>query len=317
MSLFNSVTGSKGQEQGKTTLGHPQSKPTKEAKRKAEESSGPYAKSMKTNSSNRAATAPNASSAPSSTGEKRQAHGAPEQQQMPYRGTSNLASSTPSLAPAEGAPKPPKKGSYKEIMARAQAAAAAQPKAAIGSISHKPRSKLEMSFKQEQKMKKKALRDKKLGVTKGENRPSSSDGRGSGDIPGKPVKKRAPQPTYTGTAKPRPQPSYKGTMGTAPSVKKASAKPPPKRNTNEYAATDDELESDDAGEDDGQGYSEEDSDDMEAGFSDVEQEESLALRSARKEDEEEARLEARLKKEKEDRRKRLELMAKKAKPPRY
>ena len=310
--------GLKGQEQGEINPGHPQSsKPTKDHKRKAEESSGPSAKSIKTNSFNRAATAPNASSPLFSPGEKRQAHGAPEPQRMPYRGTSNLTSSAPSLEPAGDAPKPPKKGSYKEIMARAKAAAAVQPKAAIGSISHKPRSKLEMSFKQEQKMKKKALRDKKIGGAKGENRPSSSDGRGSGDVAGKPVKKKAPQPTYTGTAKPRPQPSYKGTMGTAPSVKKVGAKTPPKRNTNEYAATDDELESDDAGEDDGHGYSEEDSDDMEAGFSDVEQEESQALRSARKEDEEEARLEAQLKKEKEDRKKRLELMAKKAKPPRY
>lgn len=248
---------------------------------------------------------------------------------MPYRGTSmQNQSSTPSpspatlAAPAVSDAKKPKKGSYKEIMARAQAVAA-QAKTPAGTISHKAKDKAQLSYKKEMKMKQKELRDKKLGIVRKDSRPSSSDGHASsGAAPAKTINaKKLPQPSYTGTAKPKPQPSYKGTMGSAPGGKKSSAKPAPKRRTNEYAATDDEMESE--GEDDeecGYGYfegQEEDSDDMEAGFSDVEQEESAAARAARKEDEEEAKLEAKLKREKEERKKRLEMMAKKAKPPRY
>ena len=70
-------------------------------------------------------------------------------------------------------------------------------------------------------------------------------------------------------------------------------------------------------EEDEYGSEGEDSDDMEAGFSDVEQEESAAARAARKEDEEEAKLEAKLKTEKEERKKRLAEMARRAKPQRY
>ena len=71
---------------------------------------------------------------------------------------------------------------------------------------------------------------------------------------------------------------------------------------------------DEEGEDieEGDGYSDE-SDDMEAGFSDVEQEEVKATKLARKEDEEEARKEA----EHQARKKKLKELAKKAKPQRY
>ena len=237
----------------------------------------------------------------------------------PYRGISKpIVSSAPSPAPAAEAAKQPKKGSYKEIMARAQAAAAQQ-KAPIGTISHKPKDKMEISYKKEQKLKKKALRDKKLGIVKDNSRPSSSDGhRSSSPAPGKAASsKKMPQPMYAGTAKPKPLPTYKGTLG-AKEGKKPSAKPVPKRRANEYAATDDELDSEeDEVEGDGYGYSDEESEDMEAGFSDVEQEETVAAKVARKEDEEEARLEAMHRKEKEERRKKLEMMAKKAKPQRY
>ena len=238
-------------------------------------------------------------------------------QQVPYRGTSKVTvSSTPSPALVSEPSKQPKKGSFKEIMARAQAAAA-QPKAPVGTISHKPKEKMEISYKKEQKMKKKALRDKKLGIVRNDSRPSSSDGHRSSPTPGTdPNKKKAPQPAYTGTAKPKSMPAYRGTMG-AVDGRKPSAKVPPKRRANEYAATDDELDSEEEDEDDGYGYSDAESDDMEAGFSDVEQEESQALKAARKEDEEEAKLEAKLKQEKDERRKRLEMMAKRAKPQRY
>ena len=242
-------------------------------------------------------------------------------QAIPYRGTSKpTTSSTPSPVPTTDPSKQPKKGSYKEIMARAQAAGT-QAVPSVGAISHKPKDKTEMSYKKELKLKKKALRDKKLGIVRDASRPSSSDGKTTSPAPGKAVNgKKPPQPSYTGTAKPkppRPQPSYKGTMNPSAAPKKLDK---PKRSTNEYAATDDELDDDDEDEEDegdGYGYSDEESDDMEAGFSDVEQEETAAARAAKKDDEEEARIEAKLKRDKEERRRRLEAMAKKAKPQRY
>ena len=243
-------------------------------------------------------------------------------QAVPYRGTSQPINSYPPSQTLNSDPsKQPKKGSYKEIMARAQAAAA-QPKASVGIINHKPKDQMEISYKKELKMKKKALRDKKLGIVKDNSRPSSSDGNISSSAPGRFVNgKKAPQPSYSGTAKPnkpaKQQPSYKGTMNPGAVARKSEK---PKRRANEYAATDDELEDyeeEENEEGDGYGNSEGESDDMEAGFSDVEQEESAATKAAKKEDEEEAKLEARLKREKEERRRRLEGLAKKAKPQRY
>ena len=216
---------------------------------------------------------------------------------------------------ADGAAKGPKKGSYAEIMARAKATQSKPP--AIGVISHKPKEQKTVSYKKELKMKHKILKNKKLDV-KEDVRPSSSGSMSSSPAPGQPDMKKGVQPSYKGTAKPKVLPTYKGTMKPGASIdQKAKAKDrvgdTPKVRYDEYAATD-EDDLDDVEEDD---YGSEESDNMEAGFSDVEQEESAAARAARKEDEEEAKLEATLKKEKEDRKRRLELMAKKAKPQRY
>ena len=247
----------------------------------------------------------------------------PSKGAMPYRGTDKSnPPSDPSVAarpspPAqvESSTKVPKKGSYAEIMARAKASQSKAP--AVGVINHKPKDKNTLSYKKEMKLKKKAIKNKKLGI-KDVSRPGSSGSISSNPAPASSDKRKAPQPAYKGTAKPKEQPTYKGTMNSN------SGKPPitssrkldsqaSRRRVDEYAATDEE-DLDDVEEDD---YGSEESDDMEAGFSDVEQEESAASKAARKEDEEEAKLEARLKKEKEERKKRLEAMAKKAKPQRY
>ncbi len=249
----------------------------------------------------------------------------PSKVSVPYRGTSklNLASSatetvspTPAIPVGEAA-KPPKKGSYAEIMARAKATQAKP--LAVGVISHKPKDKIAISHKKELKMNKKASKDRKLGI-KQNSRPGSSGSLSSSPAPGssKPTKTLKPQPAYKGTAKPKPQPTYKGTMKPDGSMPRKPASKDrdshaSRNRYDEYAATDEE-DLDDVAEDQ---YGSEGSEDMEAGFSDVEQEESVAAKAARKEDEEEARLEAQLKKEKDDRRKRLEAMAKKAKPQRY
>ena len=239
---------------------------------------------------------------------------------MPYRGTSrpDPASATPTT-PAGDALKAPKKGSYAEIMARAKAN---QSKPPVGTISHKPKEQIAPSYKKELKLKKKALKDKKLGI-KNDSRPGSSGSLSSSPAPGPVANKKIAAPAYKGTAKPKPQlpqPTYKGTMkpasstGAKPSsARERDANPLRKTRYDEYAATD-EDDLDDIEEDE---YGSDGSDDMEAGFTDVEEEETAATKAARKEDEEEARLEAKLKKEKEERRKKLEQLAKKAKPQRY
>lgn len=237
---------------------------------------------------------------------------------MPYRGTvrPEPASATPPT-PTRDALKAPKKGSYAEIMARAKAN---QSKPPVGTISHKPKEQIAPSYKKELKLKKKAMKAKKLGI-KDSSRPGSSGSLSSSPAPGSIANKKIAAPAYKGTAKSKPQlpqPTYKGTMKPASSTTKIPAARdrdavPRKPRYDEYAATD-EDDLDDVEEDE---YGSDGSDDMEAGFTDVEQEETLAAKAARKEDEEEARLEAKLKKEKEERRKRLEQLAKKAKPQRY
>ena len=237
---------------------------------------------------------------------------------MPYRGTSrpDPASATPTT-PTGDALKAPKKGSYAEIMARAKAN---QSKPPVGTISHKPKDQIAPSYKKELKLKKKAIKDRKLGI-KNNSRPGSSGSLSSSPAPGPVANRKIAAPAYKGTAKPKPQlpqPTYKGTMKPAssntkpPTAKDRDANPRRPR-YDEYAATD-EDDLDDVEEDE---YGSDQSDDMEAGFTDVEQEETLAAKAARMEDEEEARREAKHKEEKEERRKRLEQLAKKAKPQRY
>ena len=242
----------------------------------------------------------------------------PSSATMPYRGTSrpDPASATPPT-PTGDALKAPKKGSFAEIMARAKAN---QSKPPAGTISHKPKEQIAPSYKKELKLKKKAMKDKKLGV-KNNSRPGSSGSLSSSPAPGPVANKKIAAPAYKGTAKPRPQlpqPTYKGTMKPASSTAKPSSARDQGSNHrrpryDEYAATD-EDDLDDIEEDE---YGSDGSDDMEAGFTDVEEEETQAAKAARKEDEEEARVEAKHKKEKEERRKKLEQLAKKAKPQRY
>ena len=245
---------------------------------------------------------------------------------MPYHGTSrpDPASTTP-ITPTGDASKAPKKGSYAEIMARAKAN---QSKPPVGTISHKPKEQIAPSYKKELKLKEKATKNKKLGI-KDNSRPGSSGSLSSSSpAPRSIVNKKIAAAAYKSTAKPKPQlphPTYKGTMKSASSTTKTpDARPrdahPRKPRYDDYAATDedelDDIEED--GEEEEDDYGSDASDDMEAGFTDVEQEETVAEKAARKEDEEQLRLEAKLKKEKtEAKKKMLEQLAKKAKPQRY
>ena len=115
--------------------------------------------------------------------------------------------------------------------------------------------------------------------------------------------------SYKGTARPTAQrsatPEYKGTAGLPPKRSGSGqdrGRRQPRRD--EYLGTDEEDEGDDF-----DNYYSDESDDMEAGAFDVEEEEQLALRAARKEDEEEQRLEENLKREKLERKKKLAALA--------
>ncbi|KAL8683233.1 MAG: hypothetical protein Q9224_006702, partial [Gallowayella concinna] len=245
---------------------------------------------------------------------------------VPYRGTSrpsptSASPTTPTTGAARSAP--PKKGTYAEIMARA----AANNKPQLGAIKHKPKDPV--SAKKEIMMRKKgilpdgkAAKDIRNGkVSRSSNSPIRS--ATNPKSPSVPSKKPPPQPSYKGTAAPKHQPTYKGTMKSGTTIANTARRKDSKndrsrsnsinpRRSREYESEEEEDEVDE--EEDG--YSDE-SEDMEAGFSDVEEEESAAAKAARKEDEEQLKIENQLKKEKEDRKKRLAAMAAKAPKPKY
>lgn len=254
---------------------------------------------------------------------------------VPYRGTSKVNPNSASpMTPVGDTPKAaPKKGSFAEIMARAKASQAVPP--AVGTIKHKPKETL--SNKKEILLHKQGrLKKVKPDSKDALSRDVSSDGRPNPG-PGPPVmrtksetgvssKKAVPPQTYKGTATAKPQPSYKGTMKPVASLdpsgrKNSAADKGPSRIRNvsmgrpstfrdRYLSEDEEDLDEDEDEDDMGGES---TDDMEAGFSDVEEEEEHATKFARKEDDEQAKIELQLKRDKEARKKRLEMMAKNAK----
>lgn len=127
-------------------------------------------------------------------------------------------------------------------------------------------------------------------------RPISSKGEKEKE---KPIRPRAPRPNYSGT------------MRTAPSKdrEKAKSASKPGARRDEYLGTDEE---DNSELDEQEDYLSDESEDMEAGAFDIDEEEEAAARAARMEDAKEAALEKKLKMEKEERRKRLEELAKKA-----
>jgi hypothetical protein len=211
----------------------------------------------------------------------------------------------PSAASATNAAKPtPKKGSYADILARAKAAQEAKPP--IGVITHKQAEKVDK--------KKERLPE----GAKGKNVPlrakSAGDRSrtGSADVPLKngdklkPKLKPIEKITYTGTAKPT-TPVYTGSAQPG-----RFHKPAAKRNNNSYADTDDDMIDDEEEEEEEDDYGS-DSDDMEAGAFDIDQEEEYALRQAKKDDAAELALENRLKNEKLKRKQQLEQLAAAAK----
>jgi protein SPT2 len=208
---------------------------------------------------------------------------------------------------------PPKKGSYAEILARANAAQAAVAK--VGVIKHKSvegglRKKARLSQRRESKDIPKQSAKTKVQI---EKLPLSRKGGEREKL----VKDRAGESTYKGTSRVKPEmPAYKGTARpNNPSPTKSASRRcensdrnrsrstslNPKPGRYRYAS-----EEDDEGEED---YESDVSSDMEAAPFELEEEEHISLKTAKREDEEALREEMRLKKQKDEKKKMLAALA--------
>lgn len=234
---------------------------------------------------------------------------------------------TPPPSSTESA-KPPKKGSYAEILARGKAAQASLGQ--VGKIQHKriekapPKRELDKARTQKGKTIQKGLepnskfqKPSQLSNRPGQSGTNSTKSVGAKALPPaveKKVKKAATATTgYTGTARPRPG---GGTTAMKPAAPLYSARngnndryKNGRKNLDRYYDTDedeDDME-EDVEEDD---YASDVSSDMEAAAFEVDEEEQKAARIAQKEDAEALAEENRLKKEKAEKRARLAAMAK-------
>lgn len=238
-----------------------------------------------------------------------------------YKGTSRQGSSIPASVSSRNIQ--PKKGSFAEILARAKNNQGPP----VGIITHKPKEKI--SAKKEIALEKELARKKPVKGVVGKSglvnkttelaiRKSVPDNKAGGKVvkpgayqgTGKSSTKPQPSANYHGTAKAKPQASYQGTMKSskvAVSSKRAyhSDSEPVRsklQSSSKHRRKEDDLDDDESegyGSEDQYTYASEDYSDMDAGFEDVEEEDVMAERAARKEDaREQAELE-RLKREKE------------------
>ncbi|KAE8380687.1 hypothetical protein BDV26DRAFT_290124 [Aspergillus bertholletiae] len=226
---------------------------------------------------------------------------------------SNISTPSASQKAAPVSSKPPPKGSFAEIMAKAKELQQKAPTQA-GMFKHQavPKEKLSKMERKKRAMEaqakeKDARSAKKPGAMSG---PATVSKAGDG----KPAKKRESEgPSYKGTARPTPStaPEYRGTSGlparSNPADRKAQARASKRSRVDEYLGTDEEDEGDYA--DDYDDYYSDESSDMEGGFNDVENEEAAALAAARKEDEEEWRAELAAKQAKLERQRKLSTLA--------
>lgn len=207
--------------------------------------------------------------------------------------------------------KPPPKGSYAEIMAKAKAAQQNAP-TQVGMFKHQsvPKEKLSKMERKKRFMEAQAKeKDAKQANRGGSSSATSATSRFGNLKAGN--KQGTEEPTYKGTARPPPsQPEYRGTanLPSRNGDRRGQFKANKRSRVDEYLGTDEEDEGDYA--DDYDDYYSESSD-MEAGLGDVEQEEALALAAARREDEADMLAEAAAKKEKMERRKKLASLASK------
>ncbi|RFU34312.1 hypothetical protein B7463_g1968, partial [Scytalidium lignicola] len=239
----------------------------------------------------------------------------------------SVTPTAPATSAMTNSSKPPKKGSFAEIMARAKAAQANL--GAVGKIQHKrieKREREDIKARRLQKLGKTLasekmngrtgqapLRDERNSVRENSGKVGSASKGLEKDkvLPEKKVKKAALATTgYTGTARPKP--------GSARSASASTSRPAVNGNRSSgygggssskryYVSEEDEEE-----EEEEENYYSDVSSDMEAAVYEVDKEEEYAERIARHEDAEALREEMRLKREKEEKRKRLIAMAKRA-----
>ncbi|KAF2085579.1 hypothetical protein K490DRAFT_67463 [Saccharata proteae CBS 121410] len=225
------------------------------------------------------------------------------------------------VTPTSATTPAPKKGSFQEIMARAAAAqAAAKP---VGLITHKPTEKLPKKGQQAQagdtKSKAPVGRDRPIASKGGSRTPEPATAKGKPSQPTK-EKKKPVELGYTGTIRAAPkEPMYSGTMrsGSAKPAERGrfdrsrstSLAAKPKGRFDRYARSEEEEEEEEEEDD----YNSEGSSDMEAGAFDLDQEEQLSLKAARREDEEALKEEEALKRRKLERKNMLAKMAANAK----
>ncbi|KAL3457368.1 hypothetical protein BJX64DRAFT_269148 [Aspergillus heterothallicus] len=207
--------------------------------------------------------------------------------------------------------KPPPKGSFAEIMAKAKALQQTAP-TQVGMFKHQSVPKEKLSKMERKKRMQEAQAKEK--DSKQARKPGATVGASASnklENPKLAPKREREEPTYRGTARPPPpQPEYRGTAG-LPSRngdRRAQYRSNKRSKMDEYLGTDEEDEGDYAN--DYEDYYSESSD-MEAGLDDVEEEEAVALAAARREDIEDMRAEAAAKQAKLERRKKLEMLASK------
>ena len=183
----------------------------------------------------------------------------------------------------------------------------------VGTIKHKPKGKETMSTKQELKLRKKGVNPKDKPATKNPPRVGGTGDKVGRKSPAFQAQKKG-ELLARATSKSKAQLDYKGTMRPLPTKNHSSGhvatfKTQKTRSTSQVEDDDEESLVDD-GSDRGE-YSDE-SEDMEAGMTDVEEEERNAELAAKREDAAELRLEKELKRQKEARKKREEEMEKKS-----
>ncbi|EAU34892.1 predicted protein [Aspergillus terreus NIH2624] len=292
-----------------TTLkdGPPERKPvTVGLKRKAEE---PLQRPQKPDSQVPRKAAPS-KSVPSSTAPKPRPGNSTTPAPKP-RTASTTPTSQKTAAPVQS--KAPPKGSYADLMMKAQALQQKAP-TQVGMFKHQavPKEKLSKLERKKREMEAKAKgKDPRLSKKPGVGSSASAARPGDGKL----AKKREHEElSYKGTARPTTSPAvpeYRGTAGLPPrrdpNSRKDRAGAGRRSRLDEYLGTDEEDEGDLV--DDYDDHYSDASSDMEGGFNDVEEEEAAALAAARREDEEEWRAELAAKREKEERRKKLAALA--------
>ncbi|KAI9719146.1 MAG: hypothetical protein M1828_006328 [Chrysothrix sp. TS-e1954] len=241
-------------------------------------------------------------------------------------GSSRGAAGTPDPAKlATPASAPPKKGSYKEILARAQAAKSTP--ASVGKITHKTQQFV--SKREREKQEAEAKEKLKAGQRATKRGTSGTDKRvnGKGAVsklqqPAQ-IKKDRPALEYQGTARPT---GHARSKTTGPSRPMKSTTQKRKRGGDNFVELDDDEEdvsgskryryagsSEEPGEGSEDGSDDDDLEDMGGGgFAELEEEEERALRAARKEDAEALQEENAHKLAKAERKKKLAALAAKA-----